>query len=33
VETVDALTEPRLFNFSFQQAQNGNAVMILDPAL
>jgi hypothetical protein len=33
VDTVDALTEPRLFNFSFQQAQNGNAVMILDPAL
>lgn len=30
-ELVDALTEPRLFNFSFQQSQSGNAVMILDP--
>jgi len=32
-ELVDALTEPRLFNFSFQQSQSGNAVMILDPAV
>jgi hypothetical protein len=32
-DTVNALTESRLFNFSFQQAQSGNAVIILDPAL
>jgi hypothetical protein len=30
---VDRLTESRLFNSSFQQAQNGEAAMILDPAV
>jgi hypothetical protein len=33
VAVVDALTEPRLFNFAFQQAQSGNALMVLEPAL
>lgn len=30
-EVVDALTTPRLFEYNFQQAQNGAALMILDP--
>jgi hypothetical protein len=31
-DLVDALTESRLYSFTFQQAQNGAAILILDPA-
>jgi hypothetical protein len=30
VATIDRLTEPRLFRFSFQQLQDGTAVLVLD---
>jgi hypothetical protein len=31
--TIDKLTEPHMFKFSLQQAQQGDAILVLDPAV
>ena len=31
--TIDKLTEPHTFKFSLQQAQQGDAILVLDPAV
>ena len=30
-ETIDAVTEPRVYKFSLSQAQQGDAILVLDP--
>jgi hypothetical protein len=31
VRTIDSVTEPRVFSFSLSQAQQGDAILVLDP--
>ena len=31
--TVDRITEPRLYTYEYQQAQDGSAVLVLDPVI